>query len=195
MTNDMAPLPIVKKVQESSYKLKPLTTRKKIYLVFNEALLSPYTLLEYLSQNKPEQPPPIIINDEEEYEIYELMDLKFVQNKLKYLVKWQGCPNQADWTWKPEDKILWDNKDEFHEHHHSAPWWVDNFKEKVMQDKNPNPEWLNGKIIRFNVEDSRKDTYLPLLPEHYAEMEKQNKTSKYQNYFMEDIEWLWFLNT
>ena len=62
------------------------------------------------------------------------------------------------------------------------------FRKKVTQDENPNPEWLNGKIAGFDVEDSRKDTYLPLLPEHFAEMEKQNKTSEYRSYLMEDIE-------
>ena len=74
------------------------------------------------------------------------MDSKFVRNKLKYLVKWQGYLNQADWTWETEDKILQDNKDEFHENHPSAPRRVDtrqiDFREKATQDKNPNPEWL-----------------------------------------------------
>ena len=120
------------------------------------------------------------------------MDSKFVRNKLKYLVKWRGYPNQADWTWEPEDKILRDNKDEFHENHPSTPRRVDvrqiHFQEKVTEDENPNPEWLNGKIVGFNVEDSQKDAYLPLAPEHFAEMERQNKTSEYRSYLMEDIE-------
>ena len=64
-----------------------------------------------------------------------------------------------------------------------------------MEDENPNPEWLNGKIAGFDVEDSTKDAYLPLAPEHFAEMEKQNKTSEYRSYLMEDIERLRFLNT
>ena len=50
-------------------------------------------------------------------------------------------------------------------------------------------------ITGFYVEDSRKDTYLPLSPEDFAEMEKQNKTSEYRSYLMEDIKRLWFLNT
>ena len=69
------------------------------------------------------------------------------------------------------------------------------FREKVTQDENPNPEWLNGEIAGFNVEDSRKDAYLPLSPEHFAEMEKQNKTSEYRSYLIEDVERPWFLNT
>ena len=54
---------------------------------------------------------------------------------------------------------------------------------------------MNGKIAEFDVEDSRKDAYLPLSPEHFAEMEKQNKMSEYRSYLMEDVERLWFLNT
>ena len=114
------PFPIIEKVGESAYKLKLPATWKKVHLVFNEALLTPYTLLQYPSQKKPEPPPPVNI-DNEEYKIEELMDLKFVRNKLKYLVKWRGYPNQADWTWEPEDKILQDNRNEFHENHPSAP--------------------------------------------------------------------------
>ena len=56
------------------------------------------------------------------------------------------------------------------------------FQEKVTEDENPNPEWLNGKIAGFDMEDSTKDAYLPLAPEHFAEMEKQNKTSEYRSY-------------
>ena len=72
------PFPIIEKVGESAYKLKLLATWKKIHLVFNEALLMPYTPLEYPSQRKPDPPPPIIVDDEEEYEIEDLMDSKFV---------------------------------------------------------------------------------------------------------------------
>ena len=115
------PFLIIEKVGESAYKLNLPATWKKVHPVFNEALLTPYILPEYPSQKKSEPPPPIIIDNEEEYKIEELMDSKFVWNKLKYLVKWWGYPNQADWTWEPEDKILWDNKDKFHENHPSAP--------------------------------------------------------------------------
>ena len=115
------PFPIIEKVGESAYKLNLPEMWKKVHPVFHEALLTPYTLPEYLSQKKPEPLPPIIIDNEEEYKIEELMDSKFVRNKLKYLVKWRGYPNQANWTWEPEDKILWDNKDKFHENHPSTP--------------------------------------------------------------------------
>ena len=87
------PFPIIEKVGELAYKLKLPVTCKKVHPVFNEALLTPYTPPEYPLQKKPEPPPPIIVDDEEEYEIEELMDSKFVWNKLKYLVKWRGYPN------------------------------------------------------------------------------------------------------
>ena len=114
------PFPIIKKVGTSSYKLKLLATWKKISPVFNEALLSPYTPPQYPTQKQPEPPPPILVEGEEEYEIDELMDSKLVRNKLKYLVKWKGYPNQTDWTWKPEEKILQDNRDEFYEKYPNA---------------------------------------------------------------------------
>ena len=36
-------------------------------------------------------------------------------------VKWKGYPDKADWTWEPEEKILEDNRREFHEKHSGAP--------------------------------------------------------------------------
>ena len=78
------PFPIIEKVGESSYKLELPATWKEVHLVFNEVLLIPYTPPEYPLQKKQEPPPLIIMDDEEEYEIKELMDSKFVQNKLKY---------------------------------------------------------------------------------------------------------------
>jgi Chromo (CHRromatin Organisation MOdifier) domain len=49
------------------------------------------------------------------------MDSKLSRGKLKYLVKWEGYPNPMEWTWEPEESILADNREEFHEKHPSTP--------------------------------------------------------------------------
>jgi hypothetical protein len=115
------PFNVIEKVGKASYKLKLPATWKKVYPVFNEVLLTPFTPAKYPSQKKPDPPPPVIVDGEEEYEVEELMDSKLVRGGIKYLVKWKGYPNQVDWTWEPEDKILQDNRNEFHEKHPNAP--------------------------------------------------------------------------
>ena len=115
------PFEVIKKVGGSAYRLRVPTTWKKIHLVFNESLLTPFVPANFPSQKKPDPPPPIIVEGEEEYEVEELMDSKVVRGKIKYLVKWKGYPDKVDWTWEPEEKILEDNRKEFHEKHSGAP--------------------------------------------------------------------------
>ena len=115
------PFIVEKKVGKASYKLKLPKTWKKIHPVFNEVLLSPFIPPKYKSQKPPDLPPPVMVDDEEEYEVEELMDSRMRRDKLEYLVKWGGYPNRIDWTWEPEDKIDPDNRDEFHNKHPNAP--------------------------------------------------------------------------
>jgi Chromo (CHRromatin Organisation MOdifier) domain len=115
------PFTIIKKVGAMSYKLKLPATWKKVHPIFNKVYLLPFTPVEYPSQKKPPPPPPIITNEGEEYIIEEVMESKLSRGKLKYLVKWEGYLNHADWTWEPEESILPDNRAEFHEKHPSAP--------------------------------------------------------------------------
>ena len=49
-------------------------TWKKIHPVFNESLLTPYKQPKFPSQQQPDKPPPIIVNDTEEYEVEEILD-------------------------------------------------------------------------------------------------------------------------
>ena len=84
----------------------------------------------------------------EEYEVKELTDSWLYQGKLQYLVKWKGYPNCTDWTWEPEDKILQDDLDEFHEKHPQAPQRILvhlNFQ-KLACEKTEPMDCTNGKL-------------------------------------------------
>jgi len=147
------PFVIDKKIGESSYRLKLPTTWKKVYATFNEKYLSPFVPAEFPSQKLPDPPPPIITNEGEEYVVEEVMDSKLSRGRLKYLVKWEGYPSRADWTWEPESSILPDNRAEFHEKHPGAPRRIDmrgmTFQPMPKSFKNDAPEeitWQNGKL-------------------------------------------------
>ncbi len=59
----------------AAYKLK-LPVHWKIHPRFNEKLLIPYTPPAFPNQEVPPAPPPELINDEEEFEIEEILDSK-----------------------------------------------------------------------------------------------------------------------
>src|SRR5579863_4689892 len=70
----------------------------KIHNVFHTDLLLPYKETEQYSM--PFTQPPLIINNEEEYEIETILDARCHRRgcKLQYLVHWKGYPH-ADNSW------------------------------------------------------------------------------------------------
>jgi hypothetical protein len=66
------PFPIITKKGHSAYQLK-LPPSWRIYPVFNEALLSPYRPLSFPGQQLIDNPPPEIVNNQEEYEIEKIV--------------------------------------------------------------------------------------------------------------------------
>ena len=72
----------------------------KIHNVFHIDLLIPYKETEAYGETYP-QPPPEIIDGEEEYEVEEIINsCRTGRNKkLQYLVRWKGYPSSDDsWT-------------------------------------------------------------------------------------------------
>src|SRR5580704_17131891 len=93
------PFPIVAKKGHSTYQLKLLPSWR-IHPVFNEALLSPYQPLSFPEQQLIDNPPPEIVNNQEEYEIEKIVSLRHWNTRtgMEYLVHWKGCP-QEEQTW------------------------------------------------------------------------------------------------
>ncbi len=69
----VGPFEILEKAGASTYKLK-LLPHWKIHPHFNEKLLTPYIPPAFPNQELPPPPPPDLINDEEEFEIKEVLD-------------------------------------------------------------------------------------------------------------------------
>ncbi len=69
----IGPFEIVEKAGASVYKLK-LPPHWRIHPCFNEKLLTPYIPLAFPNQELPPPPPLDLINDEEEFEIEEVLD-------------------------------------------------------------------------------------------------------------------------
>lgn len=97
---NLGPYPIKAIISPYAYKLA-LPPSLKIHPVFHVSLLS-------LSPNNPhpgqyqEPPPPVIVDNEEEFEVESILDSKIVRKSLKYLVKWTGYDIP---TWEPKSYV------------------------------------------------------------------------------------------
>ncbi|MBW0511934.1 hypothetical protein O181_051649 [Austropuccinia psidii MF-1] len=85
-------------LEESQYSCLP-PQWESIHPVFHISLLAPVKT-STIPNREQEPPPPIIIEEEEEWEVSQILDLKFKIRKLWYLVEWKGFsegPERSTW--------------------------------------------------------------------------------------------------
>jgi hypothetical protein len=84
------PYEVIKQMSPVTYRLK-LPISLKIHDVFHVDLFTPYHETEEHGENYA-QPPPELIDGEEEYQVEEIIDERINRRKKQYLVKWLGYP-------------------------------------------------------------------------------------------------------
>src|SRR5713226_5143153 len=98
------PFEITKALSHITYQLK-LPPLWKIHNTFHATYLSPFKETQEHGPNFLE-PPPEIIEGQEEWEVKEIINRRFFGKKKKqYLVKWKGY-SDAHNTWEPEENIF-----------------------------------------------------------------------------------------
>lgn len=116
----LGPFKIIGLVGNRSYKLE-LPHTMRIYPVFHTNLLEPYKE-DPIEGRTPVPPPPVIIDEHQEYVVEEIIDSRIYRNALQYLVHWKGYTSM-DRTWEPVRNLT--NCPElikdFHEKHPSRP--------------------------------------------------------------------------
>src|SRR6201996_9600994 len=102
------PFPVAQVLSPVTYRLT-LPEQWKIHPVFHVDLLTPYKETTFHGANYT-RPPPDLINDEEEYEIEQILDsrVKGRNRKIQYLVKWVGYPN-SDNQWLDAKQLTADD--------------------------------------------------------------------------------------
>jgi len=96
------PFEIAEVMGPVAYKLK-LPNQWQIHPVFHASLLSPYHETDTHGPNFP-QPPPDLIEGEEQYEVEAIVAHKPQGRGYRYLVKWMGYPT-SDNTWQSTDDL------------------------------------------------------------------------------------------
>jgi len=94
------PFKIIEVLGPVTYKLQ-LPVQWKIHNVIHGNRLTPYRETDVHRKNFPE-PPPDLINGEEEYEVDSIKDHKKRGRNYQYLVVWKGY---SDETWEPESNL------------------------------------------------------------------------------------------
>jgi Chromo (CHRromatin Organisation MOdifier) domain len=98
------PFKITKIISPVAVQLE-LPAQWSIHPVFHTSLITPYTETPSHGPNFT-QPPPDLIDGEEEYEVEQIhVHWRWGRNKtLQYLIKWKGYP-KSDNTWENTDQI------------------------------------------------------------------------------------------
>ena len=98
------PFKILKRLSDAVYRVE-IPKHWKIHNVFHANLITPYKETELHGPNYT-QPPPDLVDGEEEFEVEKIIDMKQMGRgrKTYYLVKWKGYPT-SDNFWEPRENI------------------------------------------------------------------------------------------
>jgi len=99
----LGPFEILGKEGHLAYHLK-LPKSWTVYPIFNKVLLHPHIGPKFPGQDIYNRPPPDLIDEQEEFDVEEILDTHIRRKRREYLVKWKGYGSE-DNTWEPESNL------------------------------------------------------------------------------------------
>jgi hypothetical protein len=125
----LGPFKVLSKVGESNYKLRLPQGMSRMHDIFHVSILEKFHP-NHIEERKLNKTPPVIIDNEKEYEIESILDSRVVRKQLEYLIDWKGYGiDERCWV-KQRDIHAPDLIREFHEKNPQALSQVENLKRK-----------------------------------------------------------------
>jgi Chromo (CHRromatin Organisation MOdifier) domain len=100
----LGPFEIVKRIGNGAYCLRLPQSMSCLHPVFNIVKLTLALSNPILGHHPKPVPPPKIVDGEEEWVVEEVLDCKVINQKLRYLIKWEGFGIEHN-SWEPWDSI------------------------------------------------------------------------------------------
>jgi len=95
----IGPYTVLEKIGSRAYKLD-LPPTVKIHPVFHFSLLEPTASTEPIPRHLQPPAPPLVIQEQQEWEVEKILDSRCQRNQIQYRVKWTGF-HDPDRTWYP----------------------------------------------------------------------------------------------
>jgi hypothetical protein len=142
----LGPFAITKKISAHAYRLQLPSMMRGIHDVFHVNLLSKVHANEYLDRHQP-PPEPVIIDNENEYEVEEILDSRRLGKGIEFLVRWKGYGPEED-TYEPLKNLAnaIDTLDEFQKLHPHKPHATQSQIDKLQ--KSRTDQWATSRKTR-----------------------------------------------
>jgi hypothetical protein len=98
----LGPYPITDKIGKAAFRLQ-LPASMRIHPVFHVSLLEPVRPNDIPGRIQ-DPPPPVVVDDHEEFEVEEILDSRVRYGKLQYFVHWKDWPISSR-TWEPQEHL------------------------------------------------------------------------------------------
>ncbi|MBW0541202.1 hypothetical protein O181_080917 [Austropuccinia psidii MF-1] len=99
------PFEVLKKIGSNAYHLKFPQKWKSVHPVFHVSLLDPVKNSTIPNRHQL-SPPPVLVEEQEEWEVSQVLDSKLKRGKLWYLVEWKGFSEDPErTTWEPASNL------------------------------------------------------------------------------------------
>ncbi|MBW0532850.1 hypothetical protein O181_072565 [Austropuccinia psidii MF-1] len=100
----LGPFEVLKKIGCHEYHLKLPQQWKSVHPVFHVSLLEP--VKQSTIPNLHQLPPPVLVEEKEEWEVAQVLDSKLKRGKIWYLVEWKGFSEYPErTTWEPASNL------------------------------------------------------------------------------------------
>lgn len=95
---------VEKQVSPSVYRLHLPQSMSHLWPVFNVVKLLPAPEDPIPRRRPHPSPPPVIVEEAEEYEVEEILDSRLIHGRLKFLIRWKGYGREHD-SWESVEDV------------------------------------------------------------------------------------------